>query len=176
MSLLGTKATLGGVILVAGQLLFSANVQAATEDHIYGGEFCQEDYVGDGSIDHSGGRTTIANSVSGYQVISCPVPRLSKALAARNSMTVKVAVHDGSAANGVTCTLESMPQYNNSFAVSNYFSASTTGGVEKDTTLTLTVKPVDALGAYRMLCVMTPNSPSSVMGSAIYSYEVIETY
>jgi hypothetical protein len=93
-------------------------------------------------------------------------------------MAVKVSIHDG-ADTGVSCTLESMPQYNNSFAVSNssYISSNTTGSlVEKDTTLALTVKPIDALGSYRLLCVLPPNSANAKENSKIYSYEIIETY
>jgi hypothetical protein len=185
MSLLRTNVSLSGILLV-GQLLIAPSVQAATEDHIYGGDFCQLDHSDYSSLSHANGNAAAGVSTFGVTMpgfITCPVPKLTKALTAASSMTVKVAVHDsgfgtGPSGVGVYCTLSSQPQYNNNFAVTNsfYANSSPTGvAAEKDTTLTLTTKPVDALGSYSLICILPTNSATS-MNSTIYSYEVIQTY
>jgi hypothetical protein len=184
-----TNAAMSGIIFLACQLLFSPNVQAGTDNHIYSGDLCQPDGSGDGPLSHVRGTSYFtSNSITGLSAggwVDCPVPRAFKGITAKSNLTVKVAVHDSgnndttTGGVGVDCELESRPLYSTLNAVLNNYLANTvlTGGtaVEKDAILTLSVKPIDSNGHYRILCYLPPDTATSVDKSRIYSYETLES-
>ena len=183
------NTTASGIILLAGQLLISPDVMAVSTDyHIYSGDYCQADGLSDGPVEHVRGTSYFTRDpVTGLSPggwMDCPVPRTFKGISAKSNLTVKIAVHDSGdntagGTVGVYCELESRPQYSTLNAVFNTVNATTapTGvAVDADKTLSLSVKPIDSFGHYRLLCYLPPETATSSDSSRVYSYEILETY
>lgn len=185
MSLVKACISWSTVLLVSSSMLVPQHAMADSEYHIYGGDFCQANVSSMGGVDHVEGTIYFSpDPVTGVTPggwVDCPVPRTFKQLTPSNQVTVKVAVHDSGNNEGmvgVQCILESYSKYStNNWIDSDNQNTVAPGGtaVETDATLTLSVKPVDANGHYRLLCYLPAKTATSLESSSISSYEIKET-